>query len=86
MAGTAIAASAVDGVTRITQTINTGTLVNSANTGINFLGGAVGVISHFRVYKADRKYRAAVAWVNNSNNPYFAAAAYNKIAVVNGNV
>ena len=83
--GTAIAASAVDGVTRITQTINTGTLVNSANTGINFLGGAVGVISHFRVYKADRKYRAAVAWVNNSNNPYFAAAAYNKIAVVNGN-
>ncbi len=83
--GTAIAASAVDGVTRITQTINTGTLVNAANTGINFLGGAVGVISNFRVYKADRLYRTSHSWTNNSNSPHFVAASYNRIVIVNGN-
>lgn len=83
--GTQITASEVDGVTRITSKINTGTLVNASNTGFYVYGQSAGVITNFRVYREDRKYRTSHSWVNNSNNPYFVAAAYNKLKIVNGN-
>lgn len=83
--GDTVTTSDVDGVTRVSSVISVTTPLNSKNSGINFNGGAEGVISKFRVYKDDRKYRASHSWVNNSNNPYFAAAAYNRVALINGN-
>jgi hypothetical protein len=86
VSGTAITTADIDGVTKITQEITTGNpLTSAANSGFSVYTDAEGVISKFRVYKKDRKYRASHTWVNNSNNPYFAAASYNRIAIIDGN-
>lgn len=86
VSGTAITTSDVDGVTKITQEITTGDpLTSASNSGFSVYTDAEGVISKFRVYKKDRKYRASHTWVNNSNNPYFASASYNRIAIIDGN-
>jgi hypothetical protein len=86
VSGTAITTADIDGVTKITQEITTGNpLTSAANSGFSVYTDAEGVISKFRVYKKDRKYRASHTWVNNSNNPYFAAASYNRISIIDGN-
>ena len=86
VSGTAITTADVDGVTKITQEITTGNpLTSASNSGFSVYTDAEGVISKFRVYKKDRKYRASHTWVNNSNNPYFASASYNRIAIIDGN-
>jgi len=86
VSGTAITTADVDGITKITQEITTGNpLTSASNSGFSVYTDAEGVISKFRVYKKDRKYRASHTWVNNSNNPYFASASYNRIAIIDGN-
>lgn len=86
VSGTAITTADIDGVTKVTQEITTGDpLTSASNSGFSVYTDAEGVISKFRVYKKDRKYRASHTWVNNSNNPYFAAASYNRIAIIDGN-
>lgn len=86
VSGTAITTADVDGVTKITQEITTGNpLTSASNSGFSVYTDAEGVISKFRVYKKDRKYRASHTWVNNSNNPYFASASYNRISIIDGN-
>ena len=67
------------------QKINTGTLANASTTGFYVYGQSDGVETKFRVYKEDRLYRTGHSWTNNSNSPHFAAAAYNRIVIVNGN-
>jgi len=86
VSGTAITTADVDGITKITQEITTGNpLTSASNSGFSVYTDAEGVISKFRVYKKDRKYRASHTWANNSNNPYFASASYNRIAIIDGN-
>lgn len=66
-----------------------GTITDAANTGWRVSGFGASSVTNFRVYFGsnghERRYRSSHAWTSNDMAPSVAAAAFDRIVMINGN-